>query len=681
MDTVILRIEVPPPGGSRYPVSLIKLPGDEILGTCDFAQDLVPAGAPGAFTAEQIRATFATATTDNADLPKIGAQLYALVGQDKVGVELNQNDRRVLFDIQPPELRSLPWELMTHNNVQLMCLENRPIARGSLRVATPDESQWPLRVLIVDGGEPMGDDIVQAGQEIAEIVKVVSTSDYEADIDLIVLRRPTRAQILEAFEDPISDPQKPHQGFQPHVFHFIGHGTTTGTQSFLQLFDAAGQTSVRWMAGDIPTDFSSRSKPRLVILNACDTADAAADAAAAAAAASPAAAGGPRSLTDAFRSVDGIYAVIGMQAQVTGPNARLFSRSLYEALAANKSLDRAVAWARRKVYQTVENPTQRIEWAAPMLEISADPESIITVGRGIASDVRSQVRDIEDLMAVRTMVDRREIRWGAWQGVSTQARKVVVVRGDPEVGKTAFVRMLMERCALCRHQLRYLDLRDPSRRVGALGVLRRICDGDGTPAGDTSIRGPLPAAAFTDFKDTVQQVLGVPLAQADSLTNVMDVDVRRIFQAFQRGLEEAIETPPLVIVLDQFNSVDEEQFRTFLIPHLISWCAGRQESNLLLVLLLRREEFDRFGMAKIGSRFKLVEIPGFRSEDWTDLAWEYVWRNLKPPESPAGGMQDDSFQRVEEIIQLLNQPGDWQPDTLQTIRDIIKKRFKWPDRT
>ena len=139
MDTVILRIEALPPGGSRYPVSLIKLPSNEILGACDFAQDLVPAGAPAAFTAEQIRTTFATAAADNADLPKMGAQLYALVGQDKVGVELDHNGaaRRVLLDIQPPELRSLPWELMTRSNVQLLCIENRPIARGATRAGRP----------------------------------------------------------------------------------------------------------------------------------------------------------------------------------------------------------------------------------------------------------------------------------------------------------------------------------------------------------------------------------------------------------------------------------------------------------------------------------------------------------------------------------------------------------------
>ncbi len=80
--------------------------------------------------------------------------------------------RRLLLDIRPPDLRSLPWELMTRNGTQLMCVEGRPIARGSSQGGGLPEPEWPLRVLIVDGGEPAGEDIVQAGQEIADIVKV-----------------------------------------------------------------------------------------------------------------------------------------------------------------------------------------------------------------------------------------------------------------------------------------------------------------------------------------------------------------------------------------------------------------------------------------------------------------------------------------------------------------------------
>ncbi len=477
-----------------------------------------------------------------------------------------------------------------------------------------------------------------------------------------MLRRPTRATILEAFEDPVNDPQRlHHQGFQPHVLHFIGHGSAVGAQSFLQLFDAAGQNSARWTAGDIPTDFSTRSRPRLVILNACDTA---------------AAASGLWSLTDAFRDA-GIPAVVGMRAKVTGAHARLFSRSLYQALAENKPLDQAVTWARRKVYGAMENPTQRLEWAAPTLEISADPDTIITLGRRIAGNVRSHVRQIEDLMLVRSMVDRRESRWGAWRGVSTQALKVVVVRGDPEVGKTEFVRMLMERCALCQHQLRYVDMKGV-RRADALAVLRRICDGDGMAADDFSLHGPLPAAAFATFKDTVQQVLGVPLAQAAGLTNVMDVDARRIFQAFQAGLEQAIATPPLVIVLDHLRDVDEEQFRSFLTPHLITWCANRPDRNILLVLLLRRDEYDRFEMAKIRSRFNLVDIEGFARDQWEDLAWEYVWRNLTPPTPPPGV---DPVQELREQIRHGPKTEKWQPGILTTFRKFVQDFYGWSDRT
>lgn len=217
MDTAILRIEAPPPGGGRYAVTLTNLSDNKILGTCDFARDLAPAGRGAAFAADQIRTTFSTAATDNADLPKIGAQLYALVGQDKIGVELDHNGtaRRVLLDIQPPELRGLPWELMTPAASSSCVSRTGQSQCGSLKTTVGEETQWPLRVLIVDGGEPAGEDIVQAGQEIADIIKVVSTSDYEADIDLLVLRRPTRAQILEMFDSRSTTPKSRTRAFSP----------------------------------------------------------------------------------------------------------------------------------------------------------------------------------------------------------------------------------------------------------------------------------------------------------------------------------------------------------------------------------------------------------------------------------------------------------------------------------
>lgn len=88
-----------------------------------------------------------------------------------------------------------------------------------------------------------------------------------------------------------------------------------------------------------------------------------------------------------------------------------------------------------------------------------------------------------------------------------------------------------------------------------------------------------------------------------------------------------------------------------MIPHLITWCANRPDRKLLLVLLLRKEEYDRFGMFKISSRFKLVDIDGFACDQWEDLAWEYVWRNLTPPPASPG---------VDPVQELTDSP--WSQD-------------------
>ncbi len=141
---------------------------------------------------------------------------------------------------------------------------------------------------------------------------------------------------------------------------------------------------------------------------------------------------------------------------------------------------------------------------------------------------------------MRGLVDRRPERSGAWRRVAEDQRKVVVVRGKPDVGKTAFVHLLMERCALRSHQLRYVDLAG-TNKVDVLTVLWRICNGDGGAVDDLALNGPLPAAAFQPFKDAVQEVLGAPLSPDSNWSNIQQaIDRKRIVENFQKGLEQSI---------------------------------------------------------------------------------------------------------------------------------------------
>ena len=664
MDTIVLRIDQPQPGGN-YRVVLIGDQESE-LGQAEFPSGLALPGMVDVLTAKDMHEIFAQTTSESDDLARIGAQLYALIGQGAIHAELDPDGdaRRLLLQIEPPELRSLPWELLVRDGAPLLNSVHRPICRGSLRAAPLVAAEWPLRVLIIDGGEAAGENVVQAREEISRIIQVINDNEAAADIDLLVLSRPSREQILQAFEDPPDlERYQPHQGFKPHIFHFIGHGDVgADNRSFLQLWDKEGQLSTDWYAEDIRTDFMLPHKPRLVILNACKSAGAASD--------------GLWSVTDAFLKAN-VSAVIGMRANISGEHARLFSSGLYRALAQGKPLDEAVVMARLQVWRNSQNASKRLEWAAPTLEVRVNPASVIAVGEKIDSHLRLRVLQSSELSKVRGLVDRRPERSGAWRRVSEDQRRVVVVRGNEGVGKTAFVHLLMERCALCNHQIRYVDLAGTTK-IDVLTVLRRICDGASSASDDLALTGPLPAAAFQPFKNTVQQILGAPLSPESNWSTIQEaIDRKRIFESFQKGLEQSIITPPLVLVLDHLQDIHEDQVRSFLIPDLVTWCARRPDRNLLLVLLLRGQDYANFGLEQARSNFRLIDIDGFSKHEWKELAWEFVWRNLKPP---AHG--DGSIEQLDELITTLGKTAKetWEPASLRDFGAIVKSFLQWTSR-
>ncbi len=263
MDTIVLRIDQPQPG-ENYRTVLIGPQGNE-LGTAEFPIDLAPPGMANPLTAAQITDIFAANPSENDDLARIGAQLYSLIGQGPIHTQLDPDGapQRLLLDVEPAALRGLPWELMVRDGLALARSSSRPICRGNLSRTLAAAQEWPLRVLIVDGGEAAGAADVQAGEEIAAIIQAVNEADMMPDFDLVVLSRPSRQQILQAFEDPTDlERFQPHQGFKPHVLHFIGHGDVgVDTRSFLQLWDTEGHLSTDWYAEDIRGAFMECTSP------------------------------------------------------------------------------------------------------------------------------------------------------------------------------------------------------------------------------------------------------------------------------------------------------------------------------------------------------------------------------------------------------------------------------------
>lgn len=181
-----------------------------------------------------------------------------------------------------------------------------------------------------------------------------------------------------------------------------------------------------------------------MILNACKTAGAAAN--------------GLWSVTTPLQAR--VPAAIGLRANVSGEHARVFSGALYQALAQGKTLDEAMTQARRALWKGVRTPSNA--WNGQRhLEVRMDPggRSSRWAATSIARSV-SRCNKQRSEQGACSLVDRRPECSGAWRRVAEDQKEVVVVRGNPGVGKT-HIRGPVDGAppAPRRHQIRYIDLK------------------------------------------------------------------------------------------------------------------------------------------------------------------------------------------------------------------------------
>jgi hypothetical protein len=267
-----------------------------------------------------------------------------------------------------PELLDLPWELLfdqRHN--RFVVLDGSTTLVRHLPVAeqvSPMRVTPPLRVLLVISN-PRGDLNVEK-----ESSNVTTALENLKRAGLVVIHSLAAASFEELKKTLGTD--------SFHVLHFIGHGhyDPARQQGYLSFEtarpdhltvqahpkqeEAEDQTP---LAGESPvggTRLAELLRPhgtlRLVVLNACE--------------------GGRASREDAFVGVAqalvqiAIPAVVAMQFPVTDVAAVDFAGEFYGALASGKSVDLALAAARRGV--SLKGAEGDIEWATPVLYMRGD---------------------------------------------------------------------------------------------------------------------------------------------------------------------------------------------------------------------------------------------------------------------------------------------------------------------
>ena len=240
-------------------------------------------------------------------------------------------------------LADIPWELLYRAETRdFLSLNVRtPVVRHlEVQRAMPSRRQVErLRLLVVLSSprdmEPL--DLELERRRIEEGVGCV------AGIELKFLSGATLGALRRRVRDEPFD-----------VMHFVGHGTCDGQSAGAVLFEDAAGRSVPVSGEVLAENLRGFEELRLVVLNACESAN------------SPSfGAGG-----DPFRGVAsallmaGTPAVVAMQRPISDEAAVTFSRAFYDGLGCGDSLENAVTEGRLAVFSS---PSVSWEWSTPVL--------------------------------------------------------------------------------------------------------------------------------------------------------------------------------------------------------------------------------------------------------------------------------------------------------------------------
>ncbi len=506
MDTLRITIDEPMEALHGFPVTVDPMP-PESAGNPGIVipQDLAIDGHT--LTREKMCETLLTNSGASVMFRQIGEQLYALLFQNWLKeywkrIRESKARYRILLDIRAEKLSPLPWELMWDPDKLkgLFLNSERTFARATKDYADSAPAvpiPWPIRVLLVVGSAA-GDKDVDAETEVRTVSEVLRKFNRTFHLDIVY--RP---------KDPLVWRTRLNAR-KPHVVHFVGHSDSEGGSNrdlACLRFDPRDQGASQWAwtPTEISADLASDPTipvPRLVLLNACRTAVAAAPGG------QPAAPGqGERSWSIARAFLEAqVPAVIANQADVLGDRSGAFAAALYERIAKGDPLDAAVAQARGKTRGSDPNSLDRRNWALPALTLAQRLESVLPVQPRVPAPLDDWVKSCPRFGVVESFVDRADDRLNCQgfcqpPGKTDTSPSILIVRGAPSAGKSALVDWCMEACAAQGYAVRCVELTEAE--TNWLDVLRKIRDNGGETGPNWSptsfLSEPLPARAFDRF--------------------------------------------------------------------------------------------------------------------------------------------------------------------------------------
>jgi hypothetical protein len=648
MPTVLIRIS-DEPGDGGYSVELRQEGGNgdwaDPSATATIAPDLDAGSAPdvlgGADLAEAAR-TYVRSNERSVAFSALGDWLGGLVLRgdvadvwDRLAAE-NRTGLRTLLDVRAEPLALLPWELMRRDGRLLFTKPNHPFARAQRLMADDRQELVPLRVLVVEGtrGDALG-----TREEIDGIRAAVPA--FGGRIDITVLSEPTVTELHDEYER-----------VRPHILHFAGHGL---------LAPGTKEPALRignWLLQRQDIDTVLQESPRVAVLNACRSGESDVEQV--------------RALAQTFLA-NGSAAVVGMQGDVRGGAAARFGRSLYAGLAEGKLIDEAVADARAAVYMLTGSEQQARDWFLPSLTLRVRPEQVLPV-HCYAELTENEIEHIEQHLyaGVRFFVDRAQERWDLVNAADPEdgrPRRLVLVAGNQQIGKTALANWIRTRCALRGRRVRYVDL-DQGDTIGFVEALTIIRD----TAEDVPSLCGCATTAFARFNYDLGHLLAGRLPpEPDGPLPVEPPEIparielgeglaERLFLSFRDALVQTAEDQPLLLILDHVGKVLPADFLQRIYPLLLKELAETGPSNLRIVVVMSDEQRRTFLPADEIPVWTEVRVDLIAPDQYESLAEEIVLR---------AGRRLETWRSVVSTVAGATQ-APWPPKNLVALRALVE---------
>lgn len=534
-----------------------------------------PAGVTGD-GADGLRKALVTAQGPTPQLNDLGTHLFGLLTAGKLAKrwkELAENPLRIRLCLEEPALRFVPWELLREGTLRMATREDRSLSRKVTGPAKPEAPiAWPLRVLVVVGSE---DAVVAADEELGELDEAFRSICGLVDLD--VLHLPSAERIAEVAKQ-----------MRPHILHVITHGDDTeGAGPRLLMLDEKTGKIWKWTA-DRTAELLPPMRPRLVVLNACRTANP-----------DPKTALAEQDSTwgiaDACVGL-GVAAVLAMQGDISGPGAGAFSRGLYRALSEGNPVDDALAAARRAVVNRV-GETYR-DWALPVLTSAVPPQHVLSTRSPLPIPVKNSIEG-----RIKGFLDRSEVRREVWSALSLGCEEpheadALAVVGSPHIGKSTLVGWCLDASALHGRNVAYVDLAS-DRHIPVLAVLGLIAEA----LAQSPHHGTGNRKAFERWVNSLDRLLG-PQAMPPQPDGAMGRYYRvvpkkppenasdKIFGSFKAALEEAAGEEPLILALDHLSddSLTNAAWESYLVPQLLGPIARHELPQVRLILVVGEDE-------------------------------------------------------------------------------------------